>query len=186
MKRIAYLRVSTAEQSHDRQIDGLDAWADELHTETVSAVSKARPVYQRVIRKLQKDDVLVVWSLDRAWRNTKDALIEIDRLKRRGVKIHIASMSIDTSSPFGKLIYTFVGALAEYERDVIRLRTKEGLAAARKRGKRLGRPPKISDAEVEYASKRILNDEATVVQISSELGVTPWTLRRRMKALETA
>lgn len=181
MKRIAYVRVSTPEQIHDRQIDGLSPFCDELHVETQSAISKTRPVYEQVIRKLKRGDVLVVWALDRAWRSTKDALVEIDRLKQRGVGIHIASMSIDTASPFGKLLYTFISALAEFERDILSERTKEGLAAARKRGKRLGRPPKMTKRQLKNAARKIRQSGDSVATVAKGYGISGWTLSRAMK-----
>lgn len=181
MKRIAYLRVSTSEQKPDRQIDGLKPFCDELHIETVSAVSKSRPVYDRVIRRLKPGDVFVVWALDRAWRSTKDALNEIDRLKARKIGIHIASMSIDTSSPFGKLLYTFISALAEFERDLLSERTKEGLAAARARGKRIGRPPKLSRRQLINAARRVHRDGESINTVAARYGVAGWTLSRALK-----
>lgn len=181
MKRIAYLRVSTSEQKLDRQIDGLKHFYDELHVETVSAVSKSRPVYDSVMRQLKPGDTFVVWSLDRAWRSTKDALNEIDGLKTRGIAIHIASMSIDTSSPFGKLLYTFISALAEFERDLLSERTKEGLAAARARGKRLGRPPKLSRRQVNNAARRIHERGESTKAVADSYGVASWTLLRAMR-----
>src|SRR5690554_1417064 len=83
MKRIAYLRVSTAEQRPDRQIEGLKDLADELHIETLSAVARRRPVYEHVTARLQAGDMLVIWALDRAYRSAKDALNEIDALRER-------------------------------------------------------------------------------------------------------
>ncbi|MCB1385952.1 MAG: recombinase family protein [Hyphomicrobiales bacterium] len=181
MKRIAYLRVSTSEQKPDRQIDGLNPFCDELHIETVSAVSKSRPTYDMVMRRLKPGDVFVVWALDRAWRSTKDALNEIDKLKARGIGIHIASMSIDTSSPFGKLLYIFISALAEFERDLLSERTKEGMAAARARGKRIGRPPKLSRRQLENAARRLADTDESINAVAGRYGVSGWTLSRALK-----
>lgn len=81
--KIGYIRVSTDQQSHQRQLDGLQSHCDEVHCETVSAVKKKRPVYQKVLRKLRKGDTLVVWDLDRAFRSTIDALTEVEKLRGR-------------------------------------------------------------------------------------------------------
>src|SRR5690606_35495299 len=97
MKKIAYLRVSTVEQCHDRQIDGLKDCCDELPVETLSACSPKRPVYDRVVKMLRPGDMLVVWDLDRAFRSVVDALTEAEKLRARGVHFRIANLAIDTS-----------------------------------------------------------------------------------------
>lgn len=175
------MRVSTAEQRPDRQIDGLKGYCDELHLETLSATSRRRPVYGRVMRRLKPGDVFVIWDLDRAYRSTRDALNEIEKLNRRGVGLHIASMSIDTTSPFGKLLYTFISALAEFERDLLSQRTREGLAAARARGKRLGRPPALSRRQLQNAARRLASSGETFEAVARSYGVGGWTLSRALK-----
>lgn len=181
MKRIAYIRVSTCEQRPDRQIDGLREICDELHIEKISATSKYRPVYEDVIRRLKQGDVLVVWTLCRAYRSTREALNEIERLRSRNISIHIASMNIDTDSPYGRLLYTFITALAEFERDILSERTKEGLAAARKRGKRLGRPCKLTEPQLKEAVILRSRFSRTYKSIGHEFGVSGWTLSRAIK-----
>lgn len=181
MKRLAYIRVSTAEQRPDRQIDGLQDKCDKLFIETVSAVSKARPVYEEVIGQLKPKDVFVIWDLDRAYRSTRDALSELDRLKSRDVSVHIANLNIDTATPHGMLIYTIVSALAEHERSLLSQRTKEGLAAAKSRGQRLGRPPKISDEQVRDAARLLRQKKVTKSEIASRYDIDKWTLTRRLR-----
>lgn len=178
MRRIAYLRVSTAEQRPDRQIEGLKDMADELHIETASAVARRRPVYDRVIQTLAPGDVLVIWALDRAYRSAKDALNEIDALQARGIHVQIANLHLDTATPHGRFIYTIMSGLAEFERETLVQRTKEGIEAARLRGKRIGRPPKLSASQISDAHRRLLQGEATRAEIAAELDVQPWTLTR--------
>jgi DNA invertase Pin-like site-specific DNA recombinase len=180
MRKIAYLRVSTAEQRPDRQIDGLRELCDELHIEKVSAVAKRRPVYERVIRNLEPGDKLVVWDLDRAFRSSLDALSEIEKLRARGIELQIANLHIDTSTPAGIFVYTIMSALAEFERRMLSQRTKEGMAAARKRGKRLGRPPKMSTPQLAAARLRIEVNNETVKSVAKRYGVAPWTLSRAL------
>ena len=106
MKKIGYLRVSTHEQKPDRQIEGLQPLCDELHIETLSAVARSRPVYDEVISRLGRGDMLIVWALDRAYRSAKDALNELDALRARGVYFQIANFNLDTTTPHGRFIYT--------------------------------------------------------------------------------
>lgn len=179
MRKIAYLRVSTAEQRPDRQFDGLEAACDELHVEFLSAVSPRRPVYDRVIASLKPGDMLVVWDLDRAFRSVVDALTEAEKLRARGIEFKIASLHIDTSTPAGIFVYTMMSALAEFERRMLSQRTKEGLAAARRRGKRIGRPPKLTDAQLSEAGARL--EHETLKAIADDHGIAPWTLSRAIK-----
>jgi DNA invertase Pin-like site-specific DNA recombinase len=182
MRTIGYLRVSTAEQRPDRQIDGLRMICDELHIETLSAVCPHRPVYERVIKSLNQGDMLVVWDLDRAFRSVIDALAEAEKLRARGIHFRIASLSIDTSTPAGIFVYTMMSALAEFERRTLSQRTKEGLAAARQRGARLGRPRKLTDSQVQEARDCIAGGE-TISSVAGRFSVAPWTLSRALNRI---
>ena len=183
-KRIGYLRVSTEEQKPDRQIDGLKPYCDFLHLERLSAVAKKRPVFEKVLSQLRRGDTLVVWDLDRAFRSTLDALTQTKNLKERGVEFQVVTMNIDTSEPMGEFFFTVVAAFAQLERRTISKRTKEGLKAARKRGKRLGRPPSMSKGQLISAKQKIANKEATLEEIAALNGVHPWTVTRAIKRLE--
>lgn len=186
MKRIAYLRVSTEEQKPDRQIDGLKAICEELHIETLSAVSKRRPVYERVLARLKSGDVLVVWDLDRAYRSAADALNEINALNKRGVGFRIANFPLDTSTPEGYLLLTILSGMSEFERRILARRTKEGLAAARARGKVLGRPRKLSARQVKNARRRLAAREITATALARELKVGRSTLDRALRRLRSS
>lgn len=181
MKKIAYIRVSTPDQRHDRQIEGLKALCDELHIETLSATAAKRPVYDKVLKKLKPGDMLVVWDLDRAFRSVVDALTEAEKLRARGVHFQIANLSIDTSTPAGIFVYTMLSALAEFERRTLSQRTKEGLAAARKRGARIGRPPVMSQRQIGEARRLIDVGGLTPSGAARELGIPRWTLIRSLK-----
>lgn len=184
-RKIGYLRVSTADQNPGRQADGLRDLCDELHVETVSAVGRKRPVYERVVQRLAPGDVLVIWDLDRAYRSAKDALSELDRLTQRGVHFHIARLAIDTTTPTGRFLYTVMGGLAEFERLTLSQRTREGLMAARRRGVRLGRPPKLDPDQIAAARARRGNGE-TIRRIAGSLGVAPWTVTRSLQGAARA
>jgi DNA invertase Pin-like site-specific DNA recombinase len=181
MKKIGYLRVSTQEQNLDRQVDGLRALCNEMHVEKLSAVARSRPVYQEVISSLERGDTMVVLALDRAFRSAKDAIVELDALRARGVYFQIANFNLDTTTPHGRFIYTIMSGAAQYEREVLIERTKEGIAAARARGKLIGRPPKMSDEQLLDAQCRLVERTATKATIAAEHGITPWTLTRAIR-----
>lgn len=185
MKKIGYLRVSTDEQNPARQVDGLTTICDELFVETISGAKSDRPIYRQVVSQLERGDVLVVWDLDRAYRSSREALNEIDRLQARGVAIRIVNLDIDTTTPAGLFVFTLMAALATFERHTLSQRTREGLASARLRGKILGRPRKLTNDQLITASKRILNRDTTVTMMARELGVARWTLTRALRRVET-
>ena len=182
--RIGYIRTSTLDQKPDRQIHALSPICDELHIEKLSATAKYRPVYEEVIKKLKTGDVFVIWDLDRAYRSAKDALVQLDLLLERGIEIQIASLQIDTTTPHGKLLYTFISGLAEFERNLLSERTKQGLEAARRRGVRLGPKPKMTNRQIHNAKKKLEKGDLKVKEIAQQYGVHPWTLTRAIKRLE--
>lgn len=143
MSSYGYIRTSTDKQVADRQIDQLKNACDKLFIENgVSAVRKKRPVYDEVVDTMNSGDTLVVVSLDRAFRSVLDALSELEKLHARKIQFRSLSQNFDTHTPEGKLLYTVCAALAEWERSILSERTKQGMEAARRRGKRIGRPPK--------------------------------------------
>ncbi len=182
MKRLGYIRTSTGNQLADRQVLALEGVCDEVFIEDgVSAVKKHRPVYEQVITLLQPGDVLVVSSFDRAFRSVLDALGELDKLHRRNIQFKSLTQDFDTTSPEGKLLYVIAAALAEWERQTLSQRTKEGLVAARKRGKTLGRPAKLDEMDVLNAIETLDNDPMqTINDLAAELCVSPRTLTRAM------
>lgn len=181
MRRIGYLRVSTEEQSPDRQIEGLTPLCDELHIETLSAVSRHRPVYEAVKARLEPGDMLVVWDLDRAFRSARDALNELDAFQGRGINFVIANLKLDTTTAEGYYVYTIMSANSEFERRMLSRRTKQGLAAARARGKILGRPCKLTDSQVDTVRHRLEARESTITAMAKEFKVGRWTLTRALR-----
>lgn len=181
--KIGYLRVSTETQKEDRQEDGLKALCDELYVEKISATSKTRPVYQQVIDQLHPRDTLVVWDLDRAFRSTVDALLEVEKLRRREIEFHIVNLNVDTATPAGELIYTVMAAFSQFERQTLIKRTKEGMAAAKLRGKHIGRPRNPFLEEVILAHSRIEAGEGTVAEIAAQFGCSQKNLAQELKRL---
>lgn len=178
-RTLGYIRVSTRSQMPDRQIDALRATCDELYIEYVSAVADARPVFDCVIDALAPGDSFVVMDLDRAFRSSIDAILTAEHLRQMGVTFRILSMAIDTSTAEGELYYTMVAGFAQFERRMISRRTKEGLAAARARGVRLGRRPKLSEADVMAAYRQLAT--MSCQDVAAVHGVSRLTLQRAFK-----
>lgn len=178
-RRIGYLRCSRPDQSLDRQIDALRPHCDELHPESGSAIARKRPVFERIINDLREGDVMVVLDVDRAFRSPIDALLTEETLSKRGVFLHIVNAAIDTSTAEGEFIFTILTAQARLERRHISRRTKEGLAATRQRGTRLGRPPKLTDDQLSEVRQKL--EAATIGAVAAEYKVNPWTLTRSLR-----
>lgn len=182
--KIGYLRVSTETQKEDRQEDGLRALCDELHVERISAACKTRPVYQQVIDKLQAGDTLVVWDLDRAFRSTVDALLEVEELRRRYIEFHIVNLNVDTATPAGELIFTVMAAFSQFERQTLIRRTREGMISAKLRGKHIGRPRNPILEEVVLAHSRIEAGEFTLDEIAERFGCSRKKLAQELERLK--
>jgi DNA invertase Pin-like site-specific DNA recombinase len=138
---IGYARVSTDEQTLHLQEDALKAaGCDRLFTDTISGSTSERPGLAEALDFIRPGDTIVVWRLDRLGRSLRHLIETITDLEKRGIGFRSLTESIDTTSPGGKLIFHIFGALAEFERDLIRQRTRAGLEAARARGRTGGRP----------------------------------------------
>lgn len=184
--KIGYMRVSLENQKQDRQEDGLKALCDELYVEKISGASRMRPVYQDVLGKLHAGDTLVVWDLDRAFRSTVDALLEAEKLRRRGVEFQIVNLNVDTATPSGELIYTVMAAFAQFERKTLIQRTREGMQAARRRGVHIGRPYKLTMEEIILAHAKIQAGEATITELAEQFDCSRETLSQAMRRLVLA
>ncbi|MEZ5896958.1 MAG: recombinase family protein [Parvularculaceae bacterium] len=163
--RIGYDRVSTVDQNLDLQIDALNAaGCDEIYEdEGLSGVRAKRPGLEKALARLKQDDVLVVWKLDRLGRSMKHLIELTSALESRGVGFHSLSDAIDTSTPGGKLYFHLMGAFAEFERNLISERTKAGMAAAKARGVKMGRPKKLAPQQREAVARfdsDVLDDAA--------------------------
>lgn len=143
---IAYARVSTAEQSLDMQIQAFARFSPHrVISEKVSAAADKRPALERALGTLRHGDTFVVWKLDRLARSLPDLLRRVDHIEKIGAKLVSVTESIDTSTPAGRLLFHVLGALAQFERDLIRERTASGMKAARERGIKLGREPMLPE-----------------------------------------
>jgi len=179
---LGYARVSTAEQTADLQTDELTAagcW--KVFVDQASGVLDRRPELDRVLEQLRPGDTLVVWRLDRLGRSLRHLIDTVTALDEHGVGFRSLRESIDTTTAGGRLVFHIFGALAQFEREIIRDRTVAGLAAARARGRRGGRPSKLSADQRRTARKLYDEREHTVEQIGRILGVSRTSIYRAVQ-----
>lgn len=175
-----YARVSTDKQCLDRQLDALNNYkVDKIYSEKMTGTKKDRPELEEMISRLDEGDTIVIESLSRLGRSTKDLLELIELFNSKKVKLVSLKEQIDTTSPTGKLLLTVITAISQFERDTIVDRTNEGLKAARARG-RIGGRPKINPEKIEVAIKLYKSQEYTIKEIKEMTGVSKATLYRNL------
>ena len=176
---IGYARVSTQDQNPELQLDALKkAGCEKVFVEKASGAQRERPELQAALQYMRKGDILVVWKLDRLARSLKQLIETVENMEERGIGFRSLTEAIDTITSGGRLVFHIFGALAEFERSIIRERTLAGLASARARGRLGGRPRGLSDADV-VAAKALLSDaNITVEEVAKRLGVATSTLYR--------
>ena len=176
-QRIGYARVSTDDQSLDLQRDALQrAECTLVYEETFSGKNAERPELQQCLKALRPGDTLSVWRLDRLGRSLPDLVRIMTELEQRGVAFESLTEKIDTGSATGKLVFHLFAALSEFERNLIRERTQAGLVAARARGRKGGRPPKLDDKQI-YEIQRLMKDpQIPVRQIAERYNVSRATI----------
>lgn len=178
---LGYARVSTTEQNPDLQVDELTAagcW--KVWTDHASGALDRRPQLDQVLAQLRPGDTLVVWRLDRLGRSLRHLIDVVTGLDARGVGFRSLRENIDTTTAGGRLVFHLFGALAQFEREIIRDRTVAGLTAARARGRVGGRPSKLSAEQRRQARKMYDERELTVEQIGQVLGVSRTSIYRAL------
>jgi DNA invertase Pin-like site-specific DNA recombinase len=151
---IGYARVSTDEQTTALQLDALRAaGCAAIHEDSASGASRSRPGLSSAIEDLRAGDTLVVWRLDRLGRSLRDLLDISEMLRDRDVALRSLTDHIDTGTAAGRMLYAVLGAVAQFERDVLRERTIAGMRAAKKRGEHIGRPSALTPTQVREAKK---------------------------------
>jgi DNA invertase Pin-like site-specific DNA recombinase len=176
---IGYARVSTIDQNPALQIDALkSAGCEKIFVEQASGAQRERPELARALDVTRSGDTLVVWRLDRLARSLKQLIETVEGLDGRGVAFRSLTEAVDTSSPGGVLVFQIFGALAQFERSLIRERTSAGLVAARARGRVGGRPPALSPKDIKAAKALMADQEITMDQVAQKLGVAVSTLYR--------
>jgi DNA invertase Pin-like site-specific DNA recombinase len=180
---IGYARVSTGDQELNLQIDALLAAGckkEDIYEDKISGAKKERPGLDECLSKLQSGDVLVVWRLDRLGRSMSHLVNLIEELIEKGIGFKsIQDGAIDTTTASGELMFNIFSALAQFERRLIQERTRAGLAAARARGRKGGRPGKsINDPKVQMAKQMHQNKSMEVGDICESLGISKATFYR--------
>ncbi len=175
--RVGYARVSTHEQNLDLQLDALKmAGCEEIFTDKISGSVSDRPGLEKLEEYLRKGDVLVVWRLDRLGRSLKHLISYVGNLESNGVGFHSITESINTETSAGKFMFHVFGSLSEFERNLIKERTRAGLEAARARGRQGGRPEKLSDEQKDLAKTLYANKKHSIQSICKMVGVGKTTL----------
>jgi len=182
MEKIGYARISTTEQNKDLQVNALkEAGCTKIFTDEVSGSKAERKGLNEAMAFLRPGDALTVWKLDRAGRSLKNLIELLNLLKDMQVEFVSLTEKIDTTTPSGRLIFHMTAAFAEFERDLIRERTYAGLAAARARGRKGGRPNKIRNGKAIIARKMFDDKSNSIDDICETLNVSRSTLYRYMR-----
>ncbi len=180
-QRIGYARVSTDDQNLDLQRDALKkAGCTVIYEEAASGKSVARPELDQCRKALREGDTLVVWRLDRLGRSLPDLVQIVNELEQRGIGFESLSEKIETDSAAGKLVFHMFSALSEFERNLIRERTRAGLAAARARGRAGGRKPKLDEKQVREIKALLRDPDIQVADVARRYGVSRTTLYKHV------
>lgn len=178
---IGYARVSTQEQNLELQINALQAaGCKKIFTEKASGAQRDRPELKAALEYMRanEDDTLVVWKLDRLARSLRQLIDTIEELEKKGIGFKSLTENIDTTTSGGRLVFHIFGALAEFERILIKERTIAGLKAAKVMGKKGGRPQALEAEDLRDAKALLRNNKITVKEVAKRLKVDPSTLYR--------
>ena len=180
---VGYARVSTQDQKPELQLDALkQAGCEKVFQEKASGAKRDRPELNAAIDFIRQGDTIVVWKLDRLARSLKQLIETVEDLEGRGIGLKSLTENIDTGTSGGRLIFHIFGALAEFERSIIRERTIAGLVAAKARGRVGGRPKALTDDDVAAARAMLKEPDITAKDVAGRLNVSVATLYRYLPA----
>ncbi len=180
--KIGYARVSTEDQDSALQLDALNSsGCERIYSESISGKQKKRPELDRMLDSLRSGDTVVVWRLDRLGRSLKDLIELLDNFKNNGIQFISLTEQIDTTSAMGELVFHMIGSIAQFERRLISERTKAGLDAARARGRKGGRKPKMSESDIKKAKAMLLDPEVTKAEVAQHFKVSRPTLNKAIQ-----
>ncbi|QFT61280.1 DNA-invertase hin (plasmid) [Sulfitobacter sp. THAF37] len=176
---IGYARVSTDDQSLDSQTDALSAaGAERVFADKISGSRRARPELDKMLEQLRDGDVVAVTKYDRLARSLKDLLDIVEAIRERGAGFRSLAEDIDTTTPAGRLVFHVFASIAQFERERISERTREGLVSARKRGRVGGRPPALSAAQKKEVRRMRDEEQRAIAEIALLFKVSERTVRR--------
>jgi DNA invertase Pin-like site-specific DNA recombinase len=176
---IGYARVSSKDQDTVSQIDALKAvGCRRIFQEKISGGRWNRPELHRLLEQLRQDDVVVVWKLDRLSRSLKDVLSLMEKIDQAGAGFCSLTEAIDTTSPAGRMMMQMIGVFAEFERSMLRERTRNGLDAARKQGRIGGRRPKLKANQQEEIVQMVRSGKKSAADVARLFNVHPSTVSR--------
>lgn len=179
---VGYARVSTADQYLSMQEDALkNSGCEEIFNDIASGAKAARPGLHAALSRLRKGDTLIVWKLDRLGRSLSHLIQVIKELNQKGIGFKSLQENIDTITSGGQLIFHIFGALAEFERELIRERTKAGLKAARVRGRLGGRPHLLTDKQISKLQQHYKKGDLSVIEICKLFNIAKPTLYRYLE-----
>lgn len=176
---IGYARVSSDDQTLDSQTDALQAaGAGRIFADRISGLLRVRPELDRLLDQLRPGDVVTVTKYDRLARSLKDLLDIVDQVEKRGAGFRSLAEDIDTTTPAGRLVFHVFASIAQFERERIAERTREGLQAARSRGRIGGRPPALTAAQKAEARRMRDEEGRSIAEIARLFKVSQQTVRR--------
>jgi len=179
--KIGYARISTGDQTLDLQVDALKrAGCEHIFSDIASGASTDRPELEKATAKLRAGDTLVVWKLDRLGRSLRHLIEAIQSMKEGNIGFCSLQENLDTTTSAGMLFFHIFGALAEFERALIRERTNAGIAAARARGRKGGRPKAINADKIRTATELLRGGNIPVIEVCRIIGVSKGTLYRHV------
>src|SRR3954469_15396145 len=178
---IGYARESTEDQNLDLQLDALaKAGVDRTFDDKASGVRDDRPGLAEALSHARKGDCLVVWRLDRLGRSMRSLFAFVEELRERGIEFRSLSEGIDTTTAAGRFFFHVLAALAQMERELIRERTMAGLSAARARGRKGGRKPRLNPKQIAHARKLLADRSVTIKDVAATFGVNRATIYRAL------
>lgn len=184
---LGYARVSTDDQATAAQLDALNvAGCERVFEEHASGGRWDRPELHRMLDQLRKGDVVIVWKLDRLSRSLKDLLAIMERIDAAGAGFRSLTEAIDTTTPAGRMMMQMVGVFAEFEREMIRERTRAGLERARKKGRHPGRKPKLTGDQRQEIRDMVLSGKRTEAEAARLFNVHRSTISRIMREASSA